>query len=128
MPEEGTLQEVTQGTPQGEGVSTTRALPTGVQEHLSVDLPEVPQQWLTRLEYLQKDLQDVQHQIAGISREELQGVPFTDVVMADELPKNCRTPAITQYDGSADPQEHLCGLRTRPCCTDRRMGLNVESS
>ncbi|KAL0411004.1 UNVERIFIED_CONTAM: hypothetical protein Slati_3690100 [Sesamum latifolium] len=27
--------------------------------------------------------------------------------MADELPLNCRTPAITEYDGVADPMEHL---------------------
>ncbi|KAL0439951.1 UNVERIFIED_CONTAM: hypothetical protein Slati_2478100 [Sesamum latifolium] len=27
--------------------------------------------------------------------------------MADELPLNCRTPAIAEYDGAADPMEHL---------------------
>ncbi|KAL0284795.1 UNVERIFIED_CONTAM: hypothetical protein Sradi_7188900 [Sesamum radiatum] len=27
--------------------------------------------------------------------------------MADELPMNCRTPAITEYDGTSDPMEHL---------------------
>ncbi|KAL0439541.1 UNVERIFIED_CONTAM: hypothetical protein Slati_2437100 [Sesamum latifolium] len=27
--------------------------------------------------------------------------------MADELPLNCRTPAIAEYDGTADPMEHL---------------------
>ncbi|KAL0437825.1 UNVERIFIED_CONTAM: hypothetical protein Sradi_0490400 [Sesamum radiatum] len=27
--------------------------------------------------------------------------------MADELPLNCRTPAIAEYDGIADPMEHL---------------------
>ncbi|KAL0446117.1 UNVERIFIED_CONTAM: hypothetical protein Slati_1739600 [Sesamum latifolium] len=27
--------------------------------------------------------------------------------MADELPMNCRTPAITEYDGTTDPVEHL---------------------
>ncbi|KAL0444396.1 UNVERIFIED_CONTAM: hypothetical protein Slati_2162300 [Sesamum latifolium] len=27
--------------------------------------------------------------------------------MADELPVNCRTPAITEYDGTMNPVEHL---------------------
>ncbi|KAK4385726.1 hypothetical protein Sango_2696600 [Sesamum angolense] len=27
--------------------------------------------------------------------------------MANELPTNCRTPAIAEYDGTIDPQEHL---------------------
>ncbi|KAL0449332.1 UNVERIFIED_CONTAM: hypothetical protein Slati_1489600 [Sesamum latifolium] len=27
--------------------------------------------------------------------------------MANELPMNCRTPAITEYDGTTDPVEHL---------------------
>ncbi|KAL0401632.1 UNVERIFIED_CONTAM: hypothetical protein Slati_4193100 [Sesamum latifolium] len=27
--------------------------------------------------------------------------------MADKLPLNCRTPAIVEYDGTADPMEHL---------------------
>ncbi|KAL0416750.1 UNVERIFIED_CONTAM: hypothetical protein Slati_3506900 [Sesamum latifolium] len=28
-------------------------------------------------------------------------------MMADELPVNCRIPAITKYDGTMDPLEHL---------------------
>ncbi|KAL0458688.1 UNVERIFIED_CONTAM: hypothetical protein Slati_0496000 [Sesamum latifolium] len=27
--------------------------------------------------------------------------------MADELPMNCRTLAIAEYDGTSDPMEHL---------------------
>ncbi|KAL0285741.1 UNVERIFIED_CONTAM: hypothetical protein Scaly_2810400 [Sesamum calycinum] len=38
---------------------------------------------------------------------ERQSVPFTEVVMADELPANCRTLAIIEYDGTMDPLEHL---------------------
>ncbi|KAL0456178.1 UNVERIFIED_CONTAM: hypothetical protein Slati_0957000 [Sesamum latifolium] len=68
---------------------------------------EVPAHWLARLECLQKGLQDVQYQIGGAAEEERQGVPFTEVVMADELPMNYRTPAITEYDGTTDPVEHL---------------------
>ncbi|KAL0458558.1 UNVERIFIED_CONTAM: hypothetical protein Slati_0483000 [Sesamum latifolium] len=56
--------------------------------------PEVPPQWLARLEHLQKGLQDVKYQIEGAPEDERQGVLFTDAVMADELPLNCRTPAI----------------------------------
>ncbi|KAL0302899.1 UNVERIFIED_CONTAM: hypothetical protein Sradi_6158000 [Sesamum radiatum] len=56
---------------------------------------------------LQKGLQDVQHQVMGASIEEQPGIPFTEEVMADELPVNCRTPAIAEYDGTTDPQEHL---------------------
>ncbi|KAL0404656.1 UNVERIFIED_CONTAM: hypothetical protein Sradi_2106400 [Sesamum radiatum] len=29
------------------------------------------------------------------------------VVTSDELPMNCRTPAIIEYDGTTDPMEHL---------------------
>ncbi|KAL0462033.1 UNVERIFIED_CONTAM: hypothetical protein Slati_0090900 [Sesamum latifolium] len=53
-----------------------------VGRRLNAPLPEpqeVSLQWLARLEHLQKD----------------------------ELPLNCRTPAITEYDGAADPMEHL---------------------
>ncbi|KAL0411386.1 UNVERIFIED_CONTAM: hypothetical protein Slati_3728300 [Sesamum latifolium] len=71
------------------------------------ELQEVPLQWLARLEHLQKGLQDVKYQIEGTPEDEQQGVPFTETVMADELPLNCRTPAIAEYDGTADPMEHL---------------------
>ncbi|KAL0416104.1 UNVERIFIED_CONTAM: hypothetical protein Slati_3442300 [Sesamum latifolium] len=59
---------------------------------------EVPPQWLARFEHLQKGLQDVKYQIEGAPEDERQSVPFTEAVMADELPMNCRTPAITEYD------------------------------
>ncbi|KAL0420786.1 UNVERIFIED_CONTAM: hypothetical protein Slati_3101500 [Sesamum latifolium] len=68
---------------------------------------DVPPQWLARLESLQKGLQDVQHQVMGAPAKEQPGIPFTEEVMADELPVNCRTPAIAEYDGTTDPQEHL---------------------
>ncbi|KAL0395048.1 UNVERIFIED_CONTAM: hypothetical protein Slati_4471000 [Sesamum latifolium] len=76
----------------------------------NVPLPEpqkVPPQWLARLEHLQKGLQDVKYQIEGAPEDERRGIPFTETVMADELPLNCRTPAIAEYDGAADPMEHL---------------------
>ncbi|KAL0456068.1 UNVERIFIED_CONTAM: hypothetical protein Slati_0946000 [Sesamum latifolium] len=62
---------------------------------------------MTRLECLQKGLQDVQCQVGGAPEDERQGVPFTKTIMADELLVNCRTPAITEYDGTTDPLEHL---------------------
>ncbi|KAL0453905.1 UNVERIFIED_CONTAM: Pro-Pol polyprotein [Sesamum latifolium] len=65
--------------------------------------PEVPPQWLARLEHLQKGLQDVKYQIEGAPEDERQGVPFTNTVMADELPLNCRTPAIAEYDALEVP-------------------------
>ncbi|KAL0453930.1 UNVERIFIED_CONTAM: hypothetical protein Slati_1371100 [Sesamum latifolium] len=43
----------------------------------------------------------------GAPAEEQLGIPFTKEIMADELPVNCRTPAIAEYDGTTDPQEHL---------------------
>ncbi|KAL0434459.1 UNVERIFIED_CONTAM: hypothetical protein Slati_2780200 [Sesamum latifolium] len=70
-------------------------------------LQEVPPQWLVRIKCFQKGLQDVQFQIGGAPEDERQGVPFTEAVMADELPTNCRTPAIVEYDGTTDPLEHL---------------------
>ncbi|KAL0408408.1 UNVERIFIED_CONTAM: hypothetical protein Sradi_1775200 [Sesamum radiatum] len=45
--------------------------------------------------------------IEGALEDERQGVPFTKAVMADELPMNCRTPAIAEYDGTLDTMEHL---------------------
>ncbi|KAL0313320.1 UNVERIFIED_CONTAM: hypothetical protein Sradi_5731300 [Sesamum radiatum] len=76
----------------------------------NVPLPgpqEVPPQWLARLEHLQKGLQDMKYQIEGAPEDERQGVPFTETVMADELPLNCQTPAIAEYTGTTDPMEHL---------------------
>ncbi|KAL0336733.1 UNVERIFIED_CONTAM: hypothetical protein Sradi_4885200 [Sesamum radiatum] len=54
-----------------------------------------------------KGLQDVQYQVMGATTEEQTGIPFTEGVMVDELPMNCRTPTIAEYDGTTDPQEHL---------------------
>ncbi|KAL0438685.1 UNVERIFIED_CONTAM: hypothetical protein Slati_2351500 [Sesamum latifolium] len=68
---------------------------------------EVPPQWLARLEHLQKGLQDVKYRIKETPEDEQQGVPFTETVMADELPLNYRTPAIAEYDGTTNLMEHL---------------------
>ncbi|KAL0412126.1 UNVERIFIED_CONTAM: hypothetical protein Slati_3802300 [Sesamum latifolium] len=53
----------------------------------------------------QKGLQDVKYQVAP--SEEQAGIPYTEGVMADELHVNCQTPAIIEYDGTTDLQEHL---------------------
>ncbi|KAL0367022.1 UNVERIFIED_CONTAM: hypothetical protein Sradi_3592300 [Sesamum radiatum] len=83
-------------------------LPAGRRRNVPLPEPqEVPPQWLARLEHLQKGLQDVKHQIEGAPEDERQGVPFTETIMADELPLNCRTPAIAEYKGTTDPMEHL---------------------
>ncbi|KAL0347724.1 UNVERIFIED_CONTAM: hypothetical protein Scaly_1788400 [Sesamum calycinum] len=68
---------------------------------------DIPPQCLGQLESLQKGLQDIQYQVMGAPSEEQQGIPFTKGVMANELHVNCQTPAITKYDGTTDPQEHL---------------------
>ncbi|KAL0416238.1 UNVERIFIED_CONTAM: hypothetical protein Slati_3455700 [Sesamum latifolium] len=82
--------------------------PAGRRHNVPLPEPlEVPPQWLARLEHLQKGLQDVKYQIEGAPEDERRGVPFTETVMADELPLNCRTPAIAEYDDAADPMEHL---------------------
>ncbi|KAL0439293.1 UNVERIFIED_CONTAM: hypothetical protein Slati_2412300 [Sesamum latifolium] len=62
---------------------------------------------MVSLESIQKGLQDVQPQVMGAPAKELAGIPFTEEVMADELPVNYWTPAIAEYDGTTDPQEHL---------------------
>ncbi|KAL0462456.1 UNVERIFIED_CONTAM: hypothetical protein Slati_0133200 [Sesamum latifolium] len=51
--------------------------------------------------------EDVKYQIEGALEDERQSVPFTETVRADELPLNCRTLAIAEYDGTTDPMEHL---------------------
>ncbi|KAL0455792.1 UNVERIFIED_CONTAM: hypothetical protein Slati_0918400 [Sesamum latifolium] len=82
--------------------------PEGRRHNIPFPEPqEVPPQWLARLEHLQKGLQDVKYQIEGAPEDERWGVPFTEIIMADELPLNYRTLAITEYDGAADPMEHL---------------------
>ncbi|KAL0455097.1 UNVERIFIED_CONTAM: hypothetical protein Slati_0848900 [Sesamum latifolium] len=82
--------------------------PAGKRHDILLPGPqEVPPQWLARLEHLQKGLQDVKYQIEGAPEDERQGNPFAETVMADELPLNCRTPAIVEYDGTTDPMEHL---------------------
>ncbi|KAL0420637.1 UNVERIFIED_CONTAM: hypothetical protein Slati_3086600 [Sesamum latifolium] len=67
----------------------------------------VPPNWLAHFECLQKGLQDVRYQIEGAHEDERQGAPFTKVVMADDLPANCRTLTIAEYDGTTDPLENL---------------------
>ncbi|KAL0344317.1 UNVERIFIED_CONTAM: hypothetical protein Sangu_1319100 [Sesamum angustifolium] len=47
------------------------------------------------------------HSIPSDGAEERAGIPFPEGVMADELPINCRTPAVAEYDDTTDPQEHL---------------------
>ncbi|KAL0383729.1 UNVERIFIED_CONTAM: hypothetical protein Scaly_0660200 [Sesamum calycinum] len=79
----------------------------GPSTKLLAQVGDVPHKWLARLEYLQKELQDVQYQVMGAMAEEQTGIPFSKGVMADELPMNCHTPAIAEYDGTTDPQEHL---------------------
>ncbi|KAL0410826.1 UNVERIFIED_CONTAM: hypothetical protein Slati_3672300 [Sesamum latifolium] len=93
---------------EGEEEAPVPVLPAGRRRDIPRhEPPEVPPQWLARLEHLQKGLQDVKYQIEGAPEDERQGVPFTDTVMADELPLNCHTPAIAEYDGTTDPMEHL---------------------
>ncbi|KAL0385621.1 UNVERIFIED_CONTAM: hypothetical protein Sradi_2956400 [Sesamum radiatum] len=48
----------------------------------------------------------MKYQIERAPEDERQGVPFTEAVMVDELPMNCCTPAMAEYDTS-DPIEHL---------------------
>ncbi|KAL0455196.1 UNVERIFIED_CONTAM: hypothetical protein Slati_0858800 [Sesamum latifolium] len=92
------------------------------QEILVPESQEVPPQWLARFEHLQKGLQDVKYQIEGAPEDERQGVPFTEAVMAYELPMNCRTPAIAEYDGTSDPMGHLLRFENATCCIDTLMG------
>ncbi|KAL0448221.1 UNVERIFIED_CONTAM: hypothetical protein Slati_1950000 [Sesamum latifolium] len=71
--------------------------PAGRRHNVPLPEPlEVPPQWLARLEHLQKGLQNVKYQIEGAPEDERRGVPFTETVMADELPLNCRTPGIAE--------------------------------
>ncbi|KAL0415866.1 UNVERIFIED_CONTAM: hypothetical protein Slati_3418500 [Sesamum latifolium] len=82
---------------EGEEEALAPVLPAGKRRDIPrPEPPEVPPQWLARLEHLQKGLQDVKYQIEGAPEDERQGVPFTNTVMADELPLNCRTPAIAE--------------------------------
>ncbi|KAL0374092.1 UNVERIFIED_CONTAM: hypothetical protein Sradi_3324900 [Sesamum radiatum] len=110
--EQLTVLAPAQVTMQPEVVVPEQAAPTLVMSGPAVVLEpaqaeSVPSQWLARLESLQKGLQDVQHQVMGAPTEEQPDIPFTEEVMTDELPVNCRTPAIVEYDGTTDPQEHL---------------------
>ncbi|KAL0434260.1 UNVERIFIED_CONTAM: hypothetical protein Slati_2760300 [Sesamum latifolium] len=79
----------------------------GLSTQLPTQVGDVPPQWLARLEYLAKGLQDVQYQVMEAPTEDRAGISFTEGVMVDELPVNCRTPAIAEYNGTTDPQEHL---------------------
>ncbi|KAL0336227.1 UNVERIFIED_CONTAM: hypothetical protein Sradi_4834600 [Sesamum radiatum] len=46
----------------------------------------------------------------GAPTQEQAGISFTEGVMADKLLVNSCTPAIVEYDGTTDPQEHLSHL------------------
>ncbi|KAL0421277.1 UNVERIFIED_CONTAM: hypothetical protein Slati_3150600 [Sesamum latifolium] len=89
---------------------------------------EVPPHWLAHLECLQKGLQDVRCQIGGAPEDERHGIPFTKTVMADELPVNCRTPAITEYDGTTDPLEHLAHFKNAALLHSSRRLRKIELS
>ncbi|KAL0448744.1 UNVERIFIED_CONTAM: Pro-Pol polyprotein [Sesamum latifolium] len=96
--------------------------PTGRRLEAPPPVPqEVPHHWLARLERLQKGLEDVRCQIGGAPEDERQGIPFTETVMADELPVNCRTPTITEYDGMTDPLEHLARFENATLLHSRRL-------
>ncbi|KAL0448383.1 UNVERIFIED_CONTAM: hypothetical protein Slati_1394700 [Sesamum latifolium] len=89
-------------------------VPAQVTTQSEVTVPEQadPALAMTRsnvVEGLTKQLlaQDVQYHVMGAPSEEQAGIPFIEGVIADELPVNCRTPAIAEYDGTTDPQEHL---------------------
>ncbi|KAK4395868.1 hypothetical protein Sango_1741100 [Sesamum angolense] len=86
----------------------------GVNALLPPQTGDVPPQWLARLECLQKGLKNVHTQVMGAPSKEKQGIPFTKGVMADELLINCRTPAIIEYNGTIDPQEHLSHFENAP--------------
>ncbi|KAL0416683.1 UNVERIFIED_CONTAM: hypothetical protein Slati_3500200 [Sesamum latifolium] len=103
--------------------------PAGRRRDIPLPRPqEVPPQWLARMEYLQNGLQDVKYQIEGAPEDERQGVPFTETVTADELPLNCRTPAIAEYDGTTDPMEHLSRFENTALLHRYTDGISVESS
>ncbi|XP_042467528.1 uncharacterized protein LOC122050709 [Zingiber officinale] len=38
-------------------------------------------------------------------------VPFSSKILEEKLPKGYRPPAIGEYDGSKDPEDHLCKFR-----------------
>ncbi|KAL0373417.1 UNVERIFIED_CONTAM: hypothetical protein Sradi_3257400 [Sesamum radiatum] len=47
--------------------------------------------------------------------------------MAEELPVNCRTPAIAEYDGTTDLQEHRSRFKNAAYCIDIPTASSVES-
>ncbi|KAL0462653.1 UNVERIFIED_CONTAM: hypothetical protein Slati_0152900 [Sesamum latifolium] len=71
-----------------------------LREHVSVAAPHGQLHHL-RQKFWRK--RDVKYQIEGAPEDERQGVPFTDTVMADELPLSCRTPTIAEYDALEVP-------------------------
>ncbi|KAL0285783.1 UNVERIFIED_CONTAM: hypothetical protein Sangu_2764100 [Sesamum angustifolium] len=72
--------------------------PARVATPSSVNVPE---------EEAKEGVLDIQYQNVGPLKHERQGVPFTEVVIVDELPANCRIPAIAEYAGTTNPKEHL---------------------
>ncbi|KAL0403949.1 UNVERIFIED_CONTAM: Retrovirus-related Pol polyprotein from transposon [Sesamum radiatum] len=90
----------------------------------NVPLPEpqeMPPQWLACLEHLQKGLQDVKHQTERAPEDERQGVPFTETVMADDLPLNCRTPTIAEYDGAIGSFQEFLSLFLHQFASSRKV-------
>ncbi|KAL0408141.1 UNVERIFIED_CONTAM: hypothetical protein Sradi_1748500 [Sesamum radiatum] len=68
-----------------------------------------------------KGLQDVKYQIERAPEDERQGVPFTGTVMADELPLNCRTPAIAKYDGAIGSFQEFHSLFLHQFASSRKL-------
>ncbi|KAL0411907.1 UNVERIFIED_CONTAM: hypothetical protein Slati_3780400 [Sesamum latifolium] len=77
-----------------------------LREHVSVAAPPrlAPPPEAEVLE--EEGLQDVKYQIEGAQKTSDRVSPSLTPSW-DELPLNCRTPAIAEYDGTTDPMEHL---------------------
>ncbi|KAL0446175.1 UNVERIFIED_CONTAM: hypothetical protein Slati_1745400 [Sesamum latifolium] len=63
----------------------------------------------------------MKYQIEGAPEDEQQGVPFTETVMADELPLNCRTPAIVEYDGAIGSFQEFHSLFLHQFASSRKL-------
>ncbi|XP_073304582.1 uncharacterized protein [Primulina huaijiensis] len=64
-----------------------------------------------------KEIRMLRQQVVSRAPVPKRGSPFSLAILEEGLPPNFRQSNVGEYDGHADPEEHLGRLRMRLCCT-----------
>ncbi|GMN45070.1 hypothetical protein TIFTF001_014262 [Ficus carica] len=79
----------------------------------SVDKPEEESHSRSRLDHLQRQLDQLVGQQYGLDQSGAAEPPFTPAIMSAPYPTRFKMPSMASYDGSSDADEHLVNYRAR---------------